>query len=81
MALLAHERATVTFERVARKAFGKDVCGLLVPRNLVQFNVLGGSELAYPIDASVDVLGALIHPGSFYQVNGSIVVLCDEGWS
>ena len=69
----------MAFKGDAREAFGEKVSWLLIPRDFVEFHLLSGCQLANAIDASVDVLGTLIHTCAFDQVDAGVVVLSDEG--
>ena len=77
---LAHESATMALESHPRQTLGKDVCRLILTRNLLQLHLrlVSRSEFPDSMNASVGMLGARIHATTFDEEDKCIVILCYE---
>ena len=63
MSSFAHDSAMMSLECHSRQAIGEDICRLIFNCDIIEFHLslITRSELPYPMNTNVDVLGTHIH--------------------
>jgi len=76
MSSSTYDSATMSLECHSRQAFGEDICRLIFTCDLIEFplRLITRSELPYPMNTRVDVLGTRIH-ATFDEEDTCIVIL------
>jgi len=77
MSSFAHDSATMSLECHSRQARGEDIRRLIFTCHLKEFHLslITRSELPYPMNTSVNVLGTRIHTTPFDEEDTRIVIL------
>ena len=77
MSSFAHDSAMMSLECHSRQAIGEDICRLIFNCDIIEFHLslITRSELPYPMNTNVDVLGTHIHATPFDEEDTRIVIL------
>jgi len=77
MSSFAHDNAMMSLECHMRQALGEDICRLIITCDRIEFHLrlINRSELPYPMNTSVDVLGTRIPATPFDEEDTRIVIL------
>ena len=77
MSSFAYDSATMSLECHSRQTLGEDIRSLIFTCDLIELHLrlITRSELAYPMNTSVDVFGTRIHTTPFDEEDTRIVIL------